>query len=107
MALQLAFPPGSIMDNSGNGLAQSSISIQVATLVTIPADIQRSSEAVKSQTNVISMVLIVILFLMMIKLSYPLIVLIDLLQMIHMHIYIVVNPLPYMWMSVTSALSNV
>jgi hypothetical protein len=43
---------------------------------------------------------------MMIKCSYPLIVLIDLLQMIHMHIYIVLEPLPYMWMSFSSALSN-
>jgi hypothetical protein len=43
MALSLGFPPGSIMDSSGNGLAQSSTSTQVATLVTIPADVQAST----------------------------------------------------------------
>jgi hypothetical protein len=43
MGLSLGFPPGSITDGFGNGLAQSLVSTQVATLVTIPADVQASS----------------------------------------------------------------
>jgi hypothetical protein len=43
MSLFLGFPPGSIMDGNGNGLAQSSASTQVETLVTIPTDIKASS----------------------------------------------------------------
>ena len=51
--------------------------------------------------------MIAVLFLMMIRCSYPLIVLIDLLQYIHLHVYVVLTPLPYLYMQALSALKNV
>ncbi len=61
----------------------------------------------KENVNVLGWVLIVVLFLMMIKMSYPLIVLIDFLQLIYMHLYVEVSPLPYFWMNIISSLENV
>lgn len=107
MALSLSFTPGSIVDTLGNGLTQSTSTVQVQTLVTVPTDVQNSAIATQEQVNVLSWILIVIIFLMMIKCSYPLIVLIDLLQMLHMHLYITINPLPYFWMTVMSVFSNI
>lgn len=44
---------------------------------------------------------------MMLKCSYPLIIFLDLLQYIHLHIYIVMTPLPYLYMMALSALKNI
>jgi hypothetical protein len=51
-------------------------------------------------------VLIVVILLMMIKSNYPMIVLLDLVQLIHMHIYVIALPLPYLYMQVVSVLKN-
>lgn len=58
------------------------------------------------QVNVISYVLIVVILLMMIKVSYPMIVILDLIQFIHMHIYVAALPLPYLYMNIISILKN-
>lgn len=59
-----------------------------------------------SQVNVVSWILIVVILFMMIKQNYPMIVLLDLLQLIHMHIYVIALPLPYLYMQVVSVLKN-
>jgi len=58
----------------------------------------------KSNVNVIGWIFIAVLIVMMINFSYPLVVLIDFLQLIYMHLYIDIEPLPYMWMQMMSAL---
>ena len=54
-----------------------------------------------------SWILIAVLLVMMVKCNYPLIVLIDLLQYIHLHIYILVNPIPYLFMTVLQVFKNI
>ncbi len=54
----------------------------------------------------ISYVLIVIILLMMVKVSYPMIVMLDLIQLIHMHIYVTALPLPFLYMQIVSVLKN-
>lgn len=61
----------------------------------------------KSDVNILSWVLIILLILMMVKCTYPLIVLIDFIQVLYLHLYIEIKPLPYLWMQVMSALENV
>jgi len=65
------------------------------------------AQSLSKKVNVLSYVLVVVLFLMMIKCSYPMIVLIDLLQYIHMHIYVLAVPLPYLFLQVLSTLKNI
>ena len=83
----------------------------VQTTVPVTASItptqQQQGETANSNVNILSWILIAVLFLMMIKCSYPLIVLIDLLQYIHLHVYVVLTPLPYLYMQALSALKNV
>lgn len=55
----------------------------------------------------VSWLLIVVIFIMMVRCSYPLIVLLDLLQYIHLHLYVLLTPLPYLYMQALSALKNV
>jgi hypothetical protein len=43
----------------------------------------------------------------MIKSNYIMIILIDTLQLIHMHIYVLALPLPYLYMHVLSTLKNI
>ena len=43
---------------------------------------------------------------MMIRCSYPQIVLLDLLQYLHLHVYILINPMPYLFVTVVSTLKN-
>ena len=52
--------------------------------------------------DVLSWILIAVVFLMMINYSYPLMVLVDTVQAIYMHSYIMLSPLPYMWFKVNS-----
>lgn len=52
-------------------------------------------------------ILLVVILLMMIKISYPMVVLLDLLQFIHLHVYVLALPLPYLYMSVLSQFKNV
>lgn len=54
----------------------------------------------KQNVNVLSWILVALLLLMMINCSYPLIVLLDFLQLVYMHLYIEINPLPYLWMHI-------
>ena len=61
---------------------------------------------ISGQVNVISYLLIVVILLMMVKTSYPMIVILDLIQFIHMHIYVTAIPLPYLYMSIISILKN-
>lgn len=60
-----------------------------------------------SNINVLSWILVAVLFLMMLKTSYPLMILLDLLQFLHLHVYVIVTPLPYLYMESLSALKNV
>ena len=45
--------------------------------------------------------------IMMVRCSYPLIVCLDLLQYIHLHLYVLLTPLPYLYMQALSAFKNV
>ena len=84
-----------------------SVSTTVPVTSSITPTQQQQGETTHSNVNVISWLLIAVLFIMMIKCSYPLIVLLDLLQYIHMHVYVVLTPLPYLYMQALSALKNV
>jgi hypothetical protein len=59
-----------------------------------------------SQVNVVSWILIIVILLMMIKSNYPMVVLLDLVQLVHMHIYVIALPLPYLFMNVIQVLKN-
>jgi hypothetical protein len=61
----------------------------------------------KQNVNVLGWILVAVLGLMMLKISYPLLVLIDFLQLIYMHLYVDVSPLPYFWMNIMSSMENV
>ena len=45
-----------------------------------------------------------VVFLLMIKYSYPLLLLVDTIQTIYMHTFLLVNPLPYLWYNVNIVL---
>lgn len=106
MTLSVQFIPGTIIDQYGSGLADSTQSLQLQTLQTISIETQQQTVQLKQNVNVLSWILISVLIIMMIYCSYPLIVLIDFLQLVYMHIFIDINPLPYLWMNVTSTLEN-
>lgn len=56
----------------------------------------------KERVNVLSWILIAVIFLMMIKFSYPLLVLVDTLQLLYMHVYLLIDPLPYLWYNINN-----
>lgn len=62
---------------------------------------------ISSQVNILSWILIIALLIMAIKCSYPLIILLDLLQYLYLHIYILALPLPYLYMNAMAQLSIV
>lgn len=67
---------------------------------------QAEAKQMSGQVNIVSWILIIIIMLMMIKSSYPMIVLLDLVQFIHMHVFVTATPLPYLFMAVVSVLKN-
>jgi hypothetical protein len=73
----------------------------------VTPQIQQQAQALSKKVNVIGYILIAVLVLMMIRCSYPQIVLLDLLQYIHLHVYILVNPMPYLFITVVSTLKNI
>ena len=48
----------------------------------------------------VSWILLAVIFIMMIKFSYPLFVLIDSLQLLYMHTFLLISPLPYLWYNI-------
>jgi hypothetical protein len=73
-----------------------STTVPVTSSITVAE--QQQGQALNSKVDVVSWLLIVVLLLMMFRCSYPLIVFIDLLQYIHLHIYVTLSPLPYLYM---------
>jgi len=69
--------------------------------------IEAQAAQVSGQVNVISYLLIAVLFLLMIRSNYIVIIVLDTLQFIHMHIYVLAVPLPYLYMNVISKLNNI
>ncbi len=88
MSLSVGFRPGFIVDSFGNGLISSSAETKVETLNTISVVTQEQTVEVKGNINTVSWILVSLLALMMIKTSYPLMILIDFLQILYMHLYI-------------------
>lgn len=107
LALSLSFTPGFIFDASGIGLSTMTESTTIDTNTGITPALQAQAEAVNSKVNVLSWLLIAVLAIMMFRCSYPLIILLDLLQYLHLHLYVLVAPLPYLYMQALSALRNV
>ncbi len=87
-------------------LTSTSSSASVPVVTSISPQTQTSAKQMSGQVNVLSWILIVVIILMMIKENYPMIVLLDLVQFIHMHIYVLAIPLPYLYMQVISVLKN-
>lgn len=58
----------------------------------------------QAQVNVLSWILIAVVFAMMVKFSYPLLVFIDAVQFMYMHLFVIITILPYMWFNVNSIL---
>ena len=81
--------------------------IPVPVTSSISVTEQQQGQALNSKVDIVSWLLIAVLLLMMVRCSYPLIVLIDLLQYIHLHVYLLLAPLPYLFMQAVSALKNV
>lgn len=76
------------------------------TVTSISAQTQAQTAALSQKVNILSWVLIIVLILLMFKTNYPMIILIDLLQLAYMHIYTLALPLPYLYMNVASTLKN-
>jgi len=107
LSLYLSFTPGSISDMSGTGLTTMTSSTSISVSTTISTAMITQADSLQKQVKVIGWILIIVLMLMMIKCTYPLVVLIDLIQYIHMHVYVLVLPLPYLFMKVLSSLNHV
>lgn len=58
----------------------------------------------KKQVSILSWILIAVVVILMVKMSYPLLILIDSLQFLYMHLFVVISILPYMWFNVTNVL---
>lgn len=101
MALSFSFLPGSILDISGSPLAASTVTVDISTLTTATVEAQEAATTMQKQVSIISYILISIIFLMMVKYSYPLLIFMDTLQLLFMHVYIVLSPLPYSWFKLT------
>lgn len=104
MSLSVGFMPGFITDSLGNPLSISDVSVSVDTVTAITEEVQNKTVALQSQVNVLSWILIAVVFAMMIKFSYPLLVFIDAVQFLYMHLFVVISILPYMWFNVNSIL---
>jgi len=78
----------------------------VPVTVAVSLQSQAQAKSMSSQVNVLSWVLIVVILLMMIKANYPMIVLLDLIQFVHMHVYILALPLPYLFGQIVAVLKN-
>ena len=103
----MSFAPGSIADSSGTILSEMSSGTAITITTTVDTETEEEGESIASKTNILSWVLIVAILLLMIKVSYPTIVLLDLLQYAHMHIYVTALPLPYLYMKAFDAMGNV
>lgn len=52
----------------------------------------------------VSWILLAVILMMMVKYSYPLMVLVDALQLLYMHTYLFLGTLPYLWFNVNNVL---
>jgi len=73
----------------------------------VTPQIQAQAQSLSKKVNIVGYILIGLLVLMMFRCSYPQIVLLDLLQYIHLHVYVLINPMPYLFIQVASTLKNV
>jgi hypothetical protein len=83
------------------------MSVPVGSITSVSPQTVAQAQALSSQVNVLSLVLIALLVVMMVRCSYPQLVLLDLLQYIHLHVYVILAPMPYLFMQVLSTLKNV
>lgn len=96
--------PGFIVDANGNALTTSSVSVTVSTVTATSAETEQQTVVLSKQVSILSWILIAVIFLMMIKFSYPLLVLVDTVQFFYMHLFVILSPLPYMWFNVNNVL---
>lgn len=106
MSITLSFNPGSIYDGSGVGLSTTTVTQPIGAVTSVSAQTQAQAAALSNKTNVLGLILMGVLVLMMIRCSYPQIVLLDLLQYIHLHAYLLLSPMPYLFMQVVATLKN-
>lgn len=104
MALSFGFMPGFVVDGSGNALTTSDVSVSVNVDTATSAETETKTANLQKQVSIISYILVAVVFAMMIKFSYPLLVLIDTVQFLYMHLFVVISILPYMWFNVNSVL---
>lgn len=105
MALSFGFTPGFIVDSNGNALTSSEVTVTVSTVTATTQETEQQTTTLTKQVSILSWILIAVIFMLMIKFSYPLMILIDTVQFLYMHLFVILSPLPYMWFNVNNILS--
>jgi hypothetical protein len=70
MALSFFFPPGSISDQYGNSLTTATVQQNVTMVVSVNADVAKTSQSVQDFAEVIAIVVLFLIFLLLLKSSY-------------------------------------
>lgn len=78
--------------------------MQTSTVTATSVETETKTANLQKQVSVLSYILIAVVFAMMIKFSYPLLVLLDTAQFLYMHLFVTINILPYMWFNINNLL---
>jgi hypothetical protein len=95
-SLSFYFAPGSISDQYGNILTVVTVTQNVTGSAGVNAQVSQINTKLKSGTQVITYILLIVLALFFIKGGYPALISIEVLQIFYMHIFLYTDPLPYL-----------
>lgn len=70
MALSFYFPPGSISDQYGNSLTTVTVQQNVTMVVSVNADVAKTSQSVQDFAEVIAIAVLILIVLLLFKSSY-------------------------------------
>jgi hypothetical protein len=94
--LTITFPPGVITDANGNALTTTSVSTDVTETTGVTPTVLTVSKPIAKAVNVVSWIILGILLLFLIRGGYPFLLTIEAAQIIYMHTFLLLDPMPYL-----------
>lgn len=106
-SLSFSFTPGSITDQYGNVLTTVTVQQNITIITGINEDVVNTAQPVEQATFAVTLCLLLVIGLLLLKNNYPALIGIEALQLLHLHIFLFWNPLPYLEYKFLDALKSI
>lgn len=95
-SLTVTFPPGVITDANGNALTTTSVQSEVPQTTGLNQAVLTVSKPIGTAVNAASWVILGVVLLFLIRGGYPVLLTIEAAQIIQIHIFLLLDPMPYL-----------